>query len=89
MIDCAEFDVVVENDVKLTLFDKDLFGGDDKMCAFWFHTAFLERTPDGGGASITLTKSEIDKACKSKGEDVFPSELQHPVPRQKVSSPHW
>ena len=73
-IECADFnDAIVQDDCKLVLYDKDLMATDDKMCHVWFNTAFVEREPGAMTASLTLAKSEIDKACKSKGDEIFPS----------------
>jgi hypothetical protein len=58
-LDCKDMKLKVRGDVKIVLFDQDQYQ-DDKMCHFWFHTAFVERN------FLVFDKSVIDKATKDK-----------------------
>jgi len=51
--------VAVDGNIRITFKDADVLA-DDKMFAFWFHTAFES------GSSLLLPKIQLDKAFKNK-----------------------
>lgn len=61
-LDISGIDVVIQGDTKIVFFDTDYVSTNDKMCCFWFHTAFI------GSGTLVLQKSEIDQACSWKGD---------------------
>lgn len=70
-LDCSHHDVIVCGDVKLSIYHQELSWPKSKkseMCRVWFHTAFLE---GGGECSLSLGKTEIDRASKDKKSKVF------------------
>jgi len=52
--------VPVKGDVKITFYDKDKVGKDDKMFSFWIHTSCIESN------QVAFIKSDLDKAVKDK-----------------------
>jgi len=72
-LDMSQVQATVEGDTKIEFYHLDFFK-DEKMCGFWFHTAFLPAEQDGE-VVFRLPKEELDKACKFKDNSktsVFP-----------------
>merc|ERR1712166_132588 len=53
----------IAGDIYIEVLDHDVgFSKDDKMCAVWFNTAFV----DPAAGPLSFAKPQIDKACKNK-----------------------
>lgn len=55
----------VRGNVQLVFKDMDERGTDEKMCSFWFNTAFVD------GSFLVFDKRVIDSACKDKHNRLF------------------
>ena len=61
----------VSGDVKFTFFNVGMIGTRDKIFKFWIHTKFL---PEGN--MFSLTKWQIDKACKDTANKNFKEDFK-------------
>jgi len=54
-------------DIKMEFYEKETFGSDQKLFAFWFNTSFAVEDPHNPGSfSVEIGKEGLDKANKDK-----------------------
>jgi len=56
----------------MEFYEKETFGGDQKLFTFWFNTSFaLEDPQNPAGFSVEIAKEGLDKAHKDKNNKIF------------------
>jgi phosphatidylinositol-3,4,5-trisphosphate 3-phosphatase/dual-specificity protein phosphatase PTEN len=70
LLDLKKYNLYVNGDIHMMLYDHDVYSADEKMCGLWFNTAFIEAN------YLCFEKSVLDAAVKDKRNLKFDADFK-------------